>query len=123
MKIRMLLYLLAAIAAASPASAEPCSTVASRNTIAETLRLATENRPINVTFQTRAEGVKISENLKSKYSDAMTIILQNEFKQLTVRDDRFEVIMWPATHPERLTVPFTAIRAFWDNATLKCSAG
>ena len=124
MKIRMLLSLLAAMAAAPPAAAaEPCSTVASRNTIAETLRLATENRPINVTFQTRAEGVKISENLKSKYTDAMTIILQNEFKQLIVRDDRFEVIMWPATHPERLTVPFTAIRAFWDNATLKCSAG
>ena len=124
MKIRMLLSLLAAIAAASPAAAaEPCSTVASRNTIAETLRLATENRPINVTFQTRAEGVKISEKLKSKYSDAMTIILQNEFKQLAVKDDRFEVMLWPATHPERLTVPFAAIRAFWDNATLKCSAG
>ena len=124
MKIRMLLSLLAAIAAASPAAAaELCSTVASRNTIAETLRRAAENRPVNVTFQTRAEGVKISENLKSKYSDAMTIILQNEFKQLTVKDDRFEVIMWPATHPERLTVPFAAIRAFWDNATLKCSTG
>jgi len=123
MKIRMLLSLLAAIAAASPASAEPCSTVASRNTIAETLRRAAEDRPVNVTFQTRAEGVKISENLKSKYSDAMTIILQNEFKQLAVKDDRFEVVLWPATNPERLTVPFAAIRAFWDNATLKCSAG
>jgi hypothetical protein len=123
MKIRMLLYLLAAIAAASPASAEPCSTVASRNTIAETLRRAAEDRPVNVTFQTRAEGVKISEKLKSKYSDAMTIILQNEFKQLAVKDDRFEVVLWPATNPERLTVPFAAIRAFWDNATLKCSAG
>ena len=123
MKIRMLLYLLAAIAAASPASAEPCSTVASRNTIAETLRRAAEDRPVNVTFQTRAEGVKISEKLKSKYSDAMTIILQNEFKQLAVKDDRFEVVLWPATNPERLTVPFAAIRAFWDNATLKCSTG
>ena len=123
MKIRMLLSLLAAIAAASPAAAEPCSTVASRNTIAETLRRAAEDRPVNVTFQTRAEGVKISEKLKSKYSDAMTIILQNEFKQLAVKDDRFEVVLWPATNPERLTVPFAAIRAFWDNATLKCSAG
>jgi hypothetical protein len=123
MKIRMLLSLLAAIAAASPASAEPCSTVASRNTIAETLRRAAEDRPVNVTFQTRAEGVKISEKLKSKYSDAMTIILQNEFKQLAVKDDRFEVVLWPATNPERLTVPFAAIRAFWGNATLKCSTG
>ena len=99
MKTRMLLSLLAAIAAASPAAAEPCSTVASRNTIAETLRRAAEDRPVNVTFQTRAEGVKISEKLKSKYSDAMTIILQNEFKQLTVKDDRFEVVLWPATQP------------------------
>ena len=124
MKIRMLLSLLAAIAAASPAAAaESCSTVASRNTIAETLRRAAESRPVNVTFQTRAEGVKISEKLKSKYSDAMTIILQNEFKQLAVKDDRFEVVLWPATNPERLTVPFTAIRAFWDDATLKCTAG
>ena len=123
MKIRMLLSLLAAIAAASPAAAEPCSTAASRNTIAETLRRVAENRPVNLTFQTRAEGVKISDNLKLKYPDAMSIILQNEFRQLIVRDDRFEVIMWPATHPERLTVPFTAIRAFWDDATLKCTAG
>ena len=97
--------------------------MASRNTIAETLRRAAEDRPVNVTFQTRAEGVKISEKLKSKYSDAMTIILQNEFKQLAVKDDRFEVVLWPATNPERLTVPFAAIRAFWDNATLKCSTG
>lgn len=123
MKIRMLLSLLAAIAAAEPAAAEPCSTAASRNTIAETLRRVAENRPVNLTFQTRAEGVKISDNLKLKYPDAMTIILQNEFRQLVVRDDRFEVIMWPVTHPERLTVPFAAIRSFWDNATLKCSAG
>lgn len=123
MKTRMLLPLLAAIAAASPASAEPCSTAASRNTIAEALRRAAEDRPVNVTFQTRAEGVKISENLKSKYTDVMTIILQNEFKQLTVKDDRFEVVLWPATRPERLTVPFAAIKAFWDKSALKCSAG
>ncbi|XIA64000.1 ClpXP protease specificity-enhancing factor SspB [Bradyrhizobium sp. TZ2] len=116
----MLLPLLAAIAAASPAAAEPCSTAASRNAIAETLRRAAEDRPVNVTFQTRAEGVKISNNLKSKYSDEMTIILQNEFKQLSVKDDRFEVVLWPASHPERLIVPFAAIRAFWDNAELKC---
>src|SRR5512134_3089728 len=69
MKIRMLLSLLA-IAAAEPAAAEPCSTVASRNTIAETLRRAAEDRPVNLTFQTRAEGVKMSDNLKSKYPDA-----------------------------------------------------
>jgi hypothetical protein len=67
MKTRMLLPLLAAIATASPAVAEPCSTVASRYTIARTLRLAAEERPVNVHFQTSAEGVKIPDGLKSKY--------------------------------------------------------
>lgn len=123
MKIRMLLPLLAAIAAASPVSAEPCSTAASRSTIAETLRLASEARPVNLTFQTRAGGVKISENIKSKYSDEMTIILQREFSQLSVKDDRFEVVLWFANSSERLTVPFAAIRAFWDKSDLKCSGG
>ena len=72
--------LLAAIAAASPASAEPCSTVASRY-IAETLRLAAEERPVNVLLQTRTAGVKISDHLKSRYPDELTIILQHQFKQ------------------------------------------
>jgi hypothetical protein len=50
----------------------------------------------------------------------MTMILQHEFKQLNIRDDRFEVVPWFTGYPERLTVPF-AIRAFWDKAELKCS--
>ena len=120
MKTLMLLPVLA-IAAASPALAEPCSTAAARVTIAKTLRLATEQRPVNVTFQTRADGVKMPESLKAKYADDMTIILQHDFSQLDVKDDRFEVVMRFNNNPARLSVPFTAIRAFWDNAQLKCS--
>jgi len=123
MKIRMLLPLLATIAATSPASAEPCSTVASRYTIAETLRLAAEQRPVNVLLQTSAEGVKIPDHLKSKYPDEMSIILQYQFKQLSVKDDRFQVVLWFKGSPERLTVPFGAIRSFWDRDELKCSDG
>jgi hypothetical protein len=57
MKTRMLLPLPATIATALPASAEPCSTVPSRHTTAGTLRLAAEERLVNV--RTTAEGVKI----------------------------------------------------------------
>ena len=121
MKTQMLLPLLA-IAAASPAFAEPCTTAASRLMIAKTLRLAAEERPMNVTFQTRAEGVKIPENLKAKYSDDMTIILQNDFAQLNVTDDRFDVVLRFRSSPERLSVPLTAIKAFWDKTELKCSS-
>lgn len=120
MKTQTLLSLLA-IAAASPALAEPCSTAAARVTMAKTLRLAAEQRPVNITFQTRGEGVKMPESLKAKYSDDMTIILQQEFSQLDVRDDRFEVVMRFNNNPARLSIPYSAIKAFWDNSQLKCS--
>lgn len=122
MKTQMLLPLLA-IAAVSPACAEPCSTAASRLMIAKTLKLATAERPVNVTFETRAEGVKIPEKLKATYSDDMTIILQDDFAQLNVRDDRFDVVLRAKTYPQRLTVPFAAIKTFWDKAELKCTDG
>ena len=98
MKIRMPLSLLAAIAAASPAAAaELCTRWRHANTIAETLPARRREPASQCHLPDQGRSVKISENLKSKYSDAMTIILQNEFKQLTVKDYRFEVIMWPAT--------------------------
>lgn len=121
MKTQMLLLLLA-VAAATPAAADPCSTAASRVMITKTLKLAAEERPVNVTFQTRADGVKIPESLKAKYSDDMTIILQNDFAQLNVTDDRFDVVLRYRSSPERLSVPFTAIKAFWDKTELKCSS-
>ena len=54
------LLLLAILIPASPAFAEPCSRPAARAKIAETLPLASEQRPVNITFRTHAEGVKLS---------------------------------------------------------------
>ena len=108
---------------ASSAFAEPCSKPASRTRIAETLRLASEQRPVNITFRTHADGVKLSISLKSKYPDDMTIILQNDFEQLSIKDDRFEVLLRLMGNRERLSVPFNAIKSFWDKSELKCSDG
>src|SRR4051794_31544090 len=121
MKTRTVLLLLAMVSAASSAGAEPCSTVPARYDIAATLRLAAEERPVNVTFLTKAEGVKMADYLKAKYPEEMTIILQYEFERLNVKDDRFEVLVWFKDRAERLVVPFNAIKAFWDKAELKCS--
>jgi hypothetical protein len=109
--------------ATSPAFAEPCSRPAARAKIAEALPRASEQRPVNVTFRTHAEGVKLSMGLKSKYPDDMTIILQHDFEQLTIKEDRFEVLLRFMGARERLSVPFTAIKAFWDKSELKCSDG
>ena len=118
-----MLLLFAILMPASPAFAEPCSRPAARSKIAETLPLASEQRPLNITFRTHADGVKLSLGLKSKYPDDMTIILQHDFEQLNIRDDRFEVLLRLMGARERLSVPFTAIKAFWDKSELKCSDG
>lgn len=115
------LILLAMLAAASPAIAEPCSRPAARAKIVEALPRASEQRPVNITFRTHAEGVKLSLGLKSKYPDDMTIILQHDFEQLNIREDRFEVLLRLMGARERLSIPFTAIKAFWDKSELKCS--
>ena len=113
--------MLAIVCVASPAAAEPCGTVASRYTIAKTLRLAGEQRPVNVTFGTQAEGIKLPDYLQATFPDEMTIILQHEFARLDVKDDRFDVVLRFKGRAERLVVPFAAIREFWDRTELKCS--
>lgn len=119
----VVLLLLAILIPASPAFAEPCSKPSARSKIAETLPLASEQRPVNITFRTHADGVKLSLGLKSKYPDDMTIILQHDFEQLNIKDDRFEVLLRLMGARERLSVPFAAIKAFWDKSELKCSDG
>jgi hypothetical protein len=113
--------LLTVLVAATPAFAESCNKPAFRTRIAETLKLASEQRPVNITFRTHAEGVKLSQSLKSKYPDDMTIILQQDFEQLNIKDDRFEVLLRFMGNRERLSIPFNAIKAFWDKSELKCS--
>jgi hypothetical protein len=67
-----------------------------------------------ITFLTRAEGVKLSDRLMAQYPDEMTIILQHQFWDLTVTEDRFEVGLSFGGVPERLVVPFSAIKSFLD---------
>jgi hypothetical protein len=67
-----------------------------------------------ITFLTKAEGVKISSRLLAQYPNEMTIILQHQFWDLVVTDDHFEVGLSFGSIPEKLIVPFTAIKAFLD---------
>jgi stringent starvation protein B len=121
-KVAMLFALAASLFAASNAvAAEPCSTTPARFNIAETLWQAAEEHPVHITFMTRSDGVKMPAYLQEKYPNEMTIVLQYEFGKLNVKDDRFEVLVWFKGYPERLVVPFNAIKAFYDRTELKCS--
>jgi hypothetical protein len=67
-----------------------------------------------ITFMTRADGVKISSRLMAQYPEEMTVILQHQFWDLVVTEDHFEVGLSFGGVPERLTIPFAAIRSFLD---------
>lgn len=67
-----------------------------------------------VAFDTRAPGVLVSKRLQEKYPEEMTIVLQHQFWQLTVNDERFEVTLSFDNVPERLAVPWRAVRVFFD---------
>jgi uncharacterized protein len=67
-----------------------------------------------ISFATRAPGVKISPRLRAQYAEEMTIVLQHQFWDLTVAEESFEVGLSFNGIPERLTVPFAAIKGFFD---------
>ncbi len=67
-----------------------------------------------ITFLSKAEGVKLSPRLLSQYPQEMTVILQHQFWDLVVTDDRFEVGLSFNGIPERLVIPFRAIKSFFD---------
>lgn len=67
-----------------------------------------------ITFMTRTPGVKLSPRLVAQYPEEMTIILQNQFWDLQVTNEAFEVGLSFSGVPERLIVPFAAIKSFYD---------
>jgi hypothetical protein len=67
-----------------------------------------------ITFVSTAEGVKLSPRLLAQYPEEMTVILQHQFWDLTVTEDRFEVGLSFGGIPERLVVPFNSIKSFFD---------
>lgn len=67
-----------------------------------------------IAFNTGAPGAIVSKRLKEKYPEEMTIVLQHRFWELIVLDDRFEVKLTFDGIPERLIVPYTAIKVFFD---------
>ena len=67
-----------------------------------------------ITFVSTADGVKLSPRLLAQYPEEMTVILQHQFWDLVVTEDRFEVGLSFGGIPERLVVPFSAIKSFFD---------
>jgi uncharacterized protein len=67
-----------------------------------------------ITFDTRVDGIRMSSRLKASYPDEMTIVLQHQFWDLAVGEDDFDVGLAFNGIPERLHIPFKAVKAFMD---------
>lgn len=67
-----------------------------------------------ITFRTTAPGVRLSQRLREKHPDEMTIVLQHQFWDLNVSDHAFEVGLSFSGVPERLLIPYDAITTFFD---------
>ena len=67
-----------------------------------------------ISYDTQHPGVRMSEQLRSKYPRDITIVMQHQFWDFKVEDAQFHVTLSFGGAPEKLTVPFAAHTAFAD---------
>ncbi|MEN0088251.1 MAG: SspB family protein [Pseudomonadota bacterium] len=67
-----------------------------------------------ISFDTRFPGVRLSPRMLEQYPEEMTIVLQHQFWDLKVSENGFEVGLSFSDIPERLIVPYAAIKGFFD---------
>ena len=72
------------------------------------------NHHFFITFLTGAPGVRVSSRLRERYPEQMTIVLQFQYWDMKVTDTGFEVGLSFSDVPEKLEVPFSAVRGFYD---------
>ena len=86
-----------------------------RNVLADTAKKGLPgDHHFYISFDTHADGVRLSDRLRAQYPDEMTIILQHQFWDLKFGDDEFEVGLSFGGIPEKLAVPYEAINGFFD---------
>ncbi len=72
------------------------------------------NHHFFITFCTSHKDVHISDELKKKYPEELTIVIEHQFYNLKVFEDKFEVRLSFDEVLEDLVVPFASISRFAD---------
>src|SRR5471032_2531809 len=67
-----------------------------------------------ISYSTLHPGVKMSDQLRSRYPKEITIVLQHQFWDFKVEEQQFQVTLSFGGVPEKLVVPFAALTAFAD---------
>ncbi len=69
-----------------------------------------------IEFETPFPGVELSDRMREKYPREMTVVLQHQFDNLLVHEDKFEVALSFDNVREKLVIPFNAVKNFFDPA-------
>ena len=67
-----------------------------------------------LSFFTDSNAVKIPKSLKEKYPKEMTIVIQHQFDELIIDEEKFSVILSFDGKKEKITVPFMSLTSFAD---------
>lgn len=67
-----------------------------------------------ITFKSTHPGAEVNPDLVTDDNCELTIVLQHQFWDLTVREDFFSVTLSFSGKPENLIVPFSAVTQFSD---------
>ena len=93
---------------------------AMRGVMREALKSVVENgsppgdHHFYISFRTRAPGVKIADYLVERFPQDMTIVIQHQYWDLEVTEERFEIILKFSGVPQHLSIPFAAVTRFVD---------
>lgn len=72
------------------------------------------NHHFYITFNIDHEGVEISDNLRKMHSEQMTIVIQHQFWNLIVEDDKFSIELSFNNIREKLVIPYDSLISFAD---------
>ena len=67
-----------------------------------------------ISFSTIHPGVEISDDLRTKHPENMTIVLQHQFGDLSVGSEEFSITLFFAGKPSPMVIPFESITSFND---------
>lgn len=67
-----------------------------------------------ISFLTTFPGVQMSPQLRARYPEEITIVIQHQFWDLKIDTEKFAIMLSFNNIPEKLVVPFDALTAFAD---------
>jgi hypothetical protein len=67
-----------------------------------------------ISFNTQHHGVEMPDSLRKDHPESITIVIQHQYADLLVEDDRFHITLFFGGKPAQMVVPFDAVTNFND---------